>query len=58
MRDFDVEMGDFNLYVEQLEHFFLANDVEENKKVSVFVSAIGSNTYKLLRQTNTNSLLT
>ena len=42
LRSFHVEQDNFNLYAEQLEHFFNANDVEEAKKVSVFISAIGN----------------
>ena len=49
LHSFDAEQDDFKLYVEQLEHFFNANDVEELKKVSIFISAIGNKTYKLLR---------
>lgn len=49
LHSFDVNPDDFNLYIKQLEHFYFVNDVEEGKKVSIFISAIGSNTYKLLR---------
>ena len=44
LHSFDADQYDFNLYVEQLEHFFNANDAEEVKKVSVFISAIGNKT--------------
>ncbi|XP_054708231.1 uncharacterized protein K02A2.6-like [Uloborus diversus] len=49
LHEFEAEHDDINLYVEQLEHFFLANDVVEDKKVSVFISVIGIKTYKVLR---------
>ena len=36
--------------VERLEHFFAANGIaEDDRKLSVFLSVIGPNAYKLLR---------
>ena len=41
---------DWPQYVERLEHFFAANGiVEDDRKLSVFLSVIGPNAYKLLR---------
>ena len=36
-------------YLERLEMYFLANDVEEEKKVPLLLSHIGAKTYGLLR---------
>ena len=42
--------GDWQLYVERLEHFFLANGISDaDKKRAVFLSVIGPTTYKILR---------
>ena len=42
--------GDWIKYVERLEHFFLANDIEEEeKKRSILLSVCGAKTYKLIR---------
>lgn len=36
-------------YVERLEQFFTANDIEDEKKVSVFLSVVGSSAYGVIR---------
>jgi len=41
---------DWNLYIERLDQFFIANFVEENRKVSVLITVIGADTYKVLRE--------
>ncbi|XP_035806354.2 uncharacterized protein K02A2.6-like [Amphiprion ocellaris] len=42
--------GDWIEYVERLEHFFLANDIDnEGKKRSILLSVCGAKTYKLIR---------
>ena len=35
-------------YLERIQLFFLANGVEDDKKVPVFLSVVGSKTYSLL----------
>ena len=41
---------DWPQYVERLEHFFAANGIkEDDRKLSVFLSVIGPNAYKLLQ---------
>ena len=48
--EFDGDKDDWQQYVERLEHFFVANGiVGAEKKRSVFLSVIGSSTYKTLR---------
>ena len=37
------------MYLEQIELFFTANDVAENKRVSIFLSSVGGKIYSLLR---------
>jgi hypothetical protein len=42
----------FNLYklpVERLEQYFEANDIEDEKKMAIFVSVIGPCAYGILR---------
>ncbi|KAJ8969836.1 hypothetical protein NQ317_005286 [Molorchus minor] len=40
---------DFNLYLERLEQYFIANFIEEDRRVAVLLTVIGSQTYKILR---------
>ena len=35
-------------YIERLEHFFLANEVGDDKKKSVLLSVCGAKSYKLM----------
>ncbi|KAJ8035756.1 hypothetical protein HOLleu_19529 [Holothuria leucospilota] len=48
--EFNSEKEEWTQYVERLNHFFTANDItEETKKQSIFLSLIGADAYKLLR---------
>ncbi|KAI4881013.1 hypothetical protein NFI96_011262 [Prochilodus magdalenae] len=40
---------DFESYLERLEQWMIANEVDEGKKVSVFLSVIGAEAYRLLK---------
>lgn len=40
---------DFSLYEERLEQFFLANYVEDDRRVAVLLTVIGEKVYKVLR---------
>ncbi len=40
---------DFESYMERFEQWLLANDIANEKKVSVFLSVIGADTYGLLK---------
>ena len=45
-----VATSDWDQYVERLENFFLANDINDDaKKRAVFLSVIGPSSYKTLR---------
>ena len=40
----------FSNYLERLEFYFLANDItDDGKKKAIFLSSVGSETYKLIR---------
>ena len=44
------KIAEWTQYVEQMDHYFEANDIEDkDKKRSIFLSVIGAKTYKLLR---------
>ena len=44
------ENQDFNEYLERLEEYFAANDIDnENKIKSIFLTVVGSKTYSLIR---------
>ena len=44
------EIEEWTQYVERMEHYFEANEIEsDDKKRSIFLSVIGAKTYKLLR---------
>lgn len=51
--DFDSDKEDWTSYLERLEQYFLANDLEgeevEKKRTAVFLTLIGRKTYHLLR---------
>lgn len=48
---FDCQKGDFDYYLEQFEHFLVLNSVEEeSKKVPLFISSIGQEAYKILKE--------
>ncbi|XP_012826093.1 uncharacterized protein K02A2.6-like [Xenopus tropicalis] len=46
---FDEAREQWTTYVERFEHFVKANDIDEGKTVSVFLSVMGASTYGLLR---------
>ena len=42
--------GDITEYIERVDEYFIANDVdEERKKTAIFLTLIGQDTYKLLK---------
>ena len=44
------ESEEWTQYVERMDHYFEANDIEDkDKKRSIFLSVIGAKTYKLMR---------
>ena len=48
--EFDIARDDWPQYVERLEHFFIANGIDDvGKKRAVLLSVVGSATYKTLR---------
>lgn len=50
LEPFDCQKGDFDYYLEQFEHFLVLNSVdEEGKKVPLFISSIGQEAYKILK---------
>ena len=49
VEEFKESQEDFGNYIERLEQWMLANDIEDGKKVCVFLSVIGPETYKLLK---------
>lgn len=49
VEEFDGANEDWESYVERIELYFIANDVEDNKKVPTLLSLIGVKTYHLLR---------
>ncbi len=46
---FDNATDDWTLYCERIEQYFKANDIDDDKRVSVLLSAIGGKAYALLR---------
>ena len=46
-----IETGsdDWELYAERLDQFMLANGIDDDKKVAVFVMVVGLKAYALLR---------
>ena len=47
---FDKEQDEWPSYIEWLDHYFLANDIEDaGKKRSILLTACGTKTYKLVR---------
>ena len=48
--EFSEQREDWSLYIERLEHYFIANRVtDEQRKKSLMLTAIGAAAYKLLR---------
>ena len=46
---FDETQESWETYVERVQHFFAANDVDDNHQVPTLLSLIGSKTYSLLK---------
>ena len=47
---FDPEVSDWSIYIEQLKHYFIANDIgNADKKRAILLSVCGTPTYKLMR---------
>ena len=47
---FDVKCDEFGEYLERVGQYFVANDVnDDKKKVAIFITAIGKETYGILR---------
>ena len=50
LSQFDEEQDEWPSYMEWLDHYFLANDIEDaGKKRSILLTACGTKTYKLVR---------
>ncbi|KAJ8417500.1 hypothetical protein AAFF_G00223430 [Aldrovandia affinis] len=49
MDSFDSTVEDWTTYVERVEQYCLANEVESERKVAVLLSVMGAKTYNLLR---------
>ena len=49
MNAFDPETDNWSAYVERLESFFTANEIKDEKKVSVLVTFLGAKAYELLQ---------
>ena len=50
LKEFGLEGGeDWSQYIERIEHYFVANDIDdEGKKRAILLSACGGSTYKLM----------
>ena len=57
LTEFNPEDQDVESYLENVELFFEANNIAEEKKVAVFLTAVGQKTYKILRQHSAPKLL-
>ena len=52
--EFDSESDDWTQYIERLEHYFIANEVNDaNKQKSILISVCGPKAYKLMRSLTT-----
>ena len=50
IKHFDIKYVDWDEYIERIEQYLIANDIDdEHKKVAVFFTIIGAETYSLLR---------
>ena len=49
LHEFCPKSKSLTAYIERIEIFFTANDISSQKKVPVFLSAVGGTTYGLLR---------
>ena len=57
IEDFDKINDHWNAYIEQVEQYFIANEIKEEKKVAVMLSPVGIKTYGLLRNLSTPAKL-
>ena len=46
---FEESAEDWSTYIERVDQYFIANDVNGDKKVPTLLSLMGSKTYSLLR---------
>ena len=51
--EFNPEKHDAAFYLEIVKLFFEANDIAEEKKVAIFLTAVGQETYKILHHLST-----
>ena len=49
LKQFEPEVEKISSYLERLELYFSTNNITERRRVAVFLSIIGANTYSLLR---------
>ena len=49
LRPFDERSGKFSDYADRFEAYVAANDIDDDKKVNVFLAVIGPDAYKLLK---------
>ena len=56
VQEYKLENELFSAYLKGIQLFFLANGVEDDKKVVVFLSIVGSKTYSLLHNLVTPAL--
>ena len=49
VQEYNQENELFSAYLERMNLFFSANDVEDDKKVPIFLTVVGSKTFSLLR---------
>ena len=49
LEEFNLSAEDFSTYLKRVDLFFKSNDVQDQKKVPIFLNCIGSTTYSLLR---------
>ena len=46
---FDIHDDEFGEYLERVEQYYVANDIVDDKKVAVFITVVGKETYGVLR---------
>ena len=49
LEEFNPEVGPLSAYLERAEIFFVANSIADDKKVPIFLHAIGATVYSTLR---------
>ena len=50
---FDPEIESWSSYTERLGHYFIANEVEEEKRKSTFLAVCGPSTFELAKKSST-----